>query len=141
MPYITKETLIERLGTERCANLCGGDNDEENATICVNAIARAEAIVNAFASARYDVPLEKTGIVEEWTLALCEYELYKRQPSGTIPEKIRESYRNTVAQLSDLAAGKIGTGGTLKAGKMNSIPVIKVMETENVFGHKSMTNY
>lgn len=76
-------------------------------------IERAEAVINGFASVRYETPLVRTPLLEEWTAALVEYELYKRLPASRIPEKIRESYTRTIGQLSDLAANKIGTGGAL----------------------------
>ena len=105
--YITAEKLARHLGSRREA-LTG--NDE---TLVAETIARAEAVIEGFASVRYEVPLTPTPLLEEWALALAEHALYKRLPGSKVPDKIREAYTRTVGQLADLAANKIGTGGLL----------------------------
>lgn len=105
--YLSENSVAGYLGS-RYKALTG--NSEVSVT---EMIARAEAVIDGFASVRYETPLARTALLEEWTAALVEYELYKRLPASRIPEKICESYTRTIGQLSDLAANKIGTGGTL----------------------------
>lgn len=108
--YITADQLKSRVGAERFANLAGTDS-----VLVDGIIARASAVIDGFASARYQIPLTPTALVEDWALAIAELELYKRGPGSQIPEKIQDSYHAAIAQLADLAQGKIGTGGELIA--------------------------
>lgn len=105
--YLSDNKLIRYLGNRNEA--LTGNSGMSVAEI----IARAEAVIDGFASVRYEIPLAPTPLLEEWAIALVEYDLYKRLPASQIPEKIRESYTRTIGQLSDLAANKIGTGGIL----------------------------
>ncbi len=109
---------------------------EEQAAGIANAILeRAEGIIHGFASLLYDTPMTATPLLQEWTLALAEYELYKRGPGSAIPEKIRETYQLTLNSLSGLSQGIIGTGGTLnrKAGTVPPILVGTPPQTETLF--------
>ncbi|MBO5681538.1 MAG: DUF1320 family protein [Lentisphaeria bacterium] len=105
--YLTAEKLARHLGSRYDA-LTGNDD-----ALIAEILARAGAIIEGFASVRYEVPLTPTPLLEEWALALAEHSLYKRLPGSQIPEKIREAYTRTIGQLSDLASNKMGTGGLL----------------------------
>lgn len=121
MSYITVSDLAARMGETRLENLCAiADTSARNAFLA-EVIARAGAVIDGFASALYQTPLETTPLIQEWALSAAEYELYKRGPGSQVPEKIRESYQQTAAQLADLAARRIGTGGKLTP-KTENIP-------------------
>lgn len=139
--YITSSELEKRIGSERFKNLCGVPLTEQDALVA-GIIERAEAVVDGFASARFETPLEKTGLVAEWTFCIAEYELYKRGPGASIPEKIKDSYQNTIAQLSDLSAGRLETGAVLK-GKTTNLPPASVIasDRENLFDASSMNSF
>lgn len=119
--YLTAEKLSAYMGS-RFATLTGDD-----VTLVSDTIARAEAVIDGFASAHYEVPMTPTALLEAWAIALAEHDLYKRGPGSEVPEKIREAYQRTVGQLADLAAKKIGTGGLLtvrqKAGELSPVAV------------------
>lgn len=119
--YLTAEKLSAHMGS-RFATLTGGD-----ATLVAETIGRAEAVIDGFASACYEVPLTPTALLETWAITLAEHDLYKRGPGSQVPEKIREAYQRTVGQLADLAARKIGTGGLLtprqKTGEFSPVAV------------------
>lgn len=105
--YLSAEKLEQHLG-DRYAGLTGNDD-----ALIESVIARAEAVIEGFASASYEIPLTPTALLEDWAICLCVHELYKRCPGSIVPEKIRDEYKRTISQLSDLAARKLGTGGTL----------------------------
>lgn len=139
--YITSEELEKRIGSERFKNLCAVPADEIQ-LLAEEIIGRAESVVDGFASARYETPLRKTGLISEWTFCIAEYELYKRGPGSGVPEKIKDSYRDTIAQLSDLSAGRIETGAVLD-GKTDNLPppAIIVSQRENMFDANSMEGF
>lgn len=89
-------------------------------------IDRAEAQINGIASVQYAVPMEPTGLLEDWTICLAEFELYQRGPGSAVLEKISAARQRTNSQLDDLAAGKIGTGGNLirKEKRIGDVPIV-----------------
>ncbi len=104
--YITSETLEQRLGPARLNGLCGATGDAL-AELLAGVVARAEAVVDAYANARYLVPLKPGELVVEWALRIAEYELYKRAPGDSVPAKIKDSYQDALAQLKALSAGEL----------------------------------
>jgi len=104
--YISSSDLESRLGSARLSGLCGATGDALSALLS-GVIARAEAVVDAYASVRYLTPLKSSELVSEWTLRVAEYELYKRAPGDSVPAKIKDSYQDALAQLKSLAAGEL----------------------------------
>ncbi len=113
MNYITASELENRIGSVGYANLCGVTGSAQEPLVSA-IIGRAEAIIDAFAGARFSVPLPKKPLVTEWALNLAEYELYKRSVDP-VPEKIRNAYKDTVGQCSDLAAGRLNIDDAIPA--------------------------
>lgn len=105
--YITEALLEERLTTAKLTQLCRGLTGAAKTAMIANVIERAEAVVDGYAASKYTVPVTANSLCEEWALVISEYELYKRGSSAEIPEKIKDSYKDVMAQLKDLAAGKL----------------------------------
>ncbi len=116
--YAAVEDLEQRTGSERFHAFCG--NDAEIADVLIS---RAEGIIHGFASVLYETPMEPAPLLQEWTLALAEHELWKRGAGSEIPEKIRGSFRDTLEQLSLLSLGKIETGGVVKPKVKQAAPI------------------
>ena len=97
-------------------------------------------MVESFASVRYAVPLPADCLVAEWTLRIAEYELYKRGPGTNVPEKIRDSYKDTMERLSDLSAGRLqlATDPPLSSDHGKSIDIPR---HETYFDADSMRSY
>ena len=104
--YLDYSTLEQRMTAEKLNALCNVA-DAELTGLVTAVIERAEALVDSFAAVRYQVPLVRNELLAEWTLRIAEYELYKRGPGSTVPEKIRESYRECLERLGDLSSGKL----------------------------------
>lgn len=108
--YIQQGDLENRLTLSVLENLTG-KSGEALTIFLEGVIRRAEAFVDNYASVRYSVPLPEDPLITEWTLRIAEYELYKRGPGGNVPEKIRESYKESIAFLNDLAQRKFHLAG------------------------------
>ncbi len=104
--YVSFETFRERVTPTKLMNLANVPESEQE-SFTETLLSRAEAVVESFASVRYAIPLPDDNMVEEWVLRIAEYELYKRGPGTNVPEKIRESYQDTMERLADLAAGRL----------------------------------
>lgn len=135
--YLAIADLEDHLGSSRFANLCGSSDAGEQFELAAAAIDRAEALIDGFAGVRYAVPLEKTELISAWTLSIAEYELYRRGPGSTIPEKVRENYRDTLDRLAELSAGRMDTGGELKpkTENLHAVPVV-ISAPESLFRRK-----
>jgi phage gp36-like protein len=103
--YATTTLLEERITSARLTDLARGLTGTDKTNMLENAIERAEALIDGYAATKYTVPLTANALCEEWTLAICEYELYKRSVSGQVPEKIKETYLEVISQLKDIAKG------------------------------------
>lgn len=111
--YIEQSELVERIGSDRFTSLCGVDESDID-SLAMGIIARAEAMVDSHACILYAVPLPASELVEEWAFAIAEYELYKRSSSSEVPQKIKNSYDETLRLLAKLAEGTIKIPGAVR---------------------------
>ncbi len=121
--YANSSDLEQRIGSEVYNALCSGSSGAEAI------LSRAEGMIDGFASVLYEIPLGATPLLQEWTLAIAEYELYKKAPGSDVPEKIKAAYDQTLTRLSELSIGKIGTGGALTLKTGNLPPIIVSAES------------
>ena len=104
--YVTISTLTSRVGSTLYGQLLGVTGGD--ATTLGNAIIdRAEGRVNGYLAAKYVVPVTGNGMVEELTMCLAEYELYKRGDWPEVPPKIKDSYNEAVKELQLIAKGDL----------------------------------
>ena len=119
--YITFEDITDRIPQDRLEKLCKVTGTA--LTDKVNEIiGRAESKVDGYAAAKYSLPLPVSPLLGDWALALAEHELYKLGVGGSVQEKIRLAYEDTMKELRDLAAGKI----SLPVGDDDTVPEQKV---------------
>ena len=137
--YVSFETFRERVTPTKLMNLANVQ-EAELESLAETILSRAEAVDESFASVRYAVPLPADGLVAEWTLRIAEYELYKRGPGTNVPEKIRDSYKDTMERLSDLSAGRLqlATDPPLSSDHGKSIDIPR---HETYFDADSMRSY
>ena len=140
--YLTDAILERRITSARLTALCAGAGNAA-ATLTAEVIARAEALIDSYAAGRYRTPLPSCDLVREWALCLAEYELYKRGPGGNVPEKIRESYKECINFLNDLAKGKFRLAGDppKPAGAGNSVSVAPAGGRQPRFSAEAMKDF
>jgi phage gp36-like protein len=71
-------------------------------------ITRAEGMVNAYIMGSYTIPvtaLADNGFLQEATLAIAEYELFKRGMGDDVPTKYKATRDETMKILTDIANG------------------------------------
>ncbi len=136
--YITSAILEERVTSTRLSSLCIVTGASKAALI-ESIIARAEAVVDGYASTRNATPLPDSDLVREWTLCVAEYELYKRGPGESVPEKIRESYKDAISQLKSLAAGEIEVPSSTPANSSGAS--FAISSRDELFDSSSMGGF
>ncbi len=117
--YISSDLIEERITSTRLDNLCKVTGSDQT-MLLDNVISRAEAVIDGYAAGRYQTPLPSNDMIEEWALAIAEYELYKRGSGGDVPVKIRRSYEDVLALLKDLAEGRLTPPGSVAPTAANS---------------------
>ncbi|MBR2365169.1 MAG: DUF1320 domain-containing protein [Lentisphaeria bacterium] len=141
--YIQIQDLEDRLTLPVLENL-SGKHSNDLTKLLEQIIARAEAFVNNYACIRYAVPLPEDPLITEWTLRIAEYELYKRGPGTNVPEKIRESYKECIIFLNDLAQGKfhLASDPAKKPGQGSSFIIEPAGEEKNsLFSADTMRDF
>lgn len=111
--YISQSDLETLVGEALLISLT---NKNQAATtidtdVVAEVIADAEAEINSYLGARYALPLNEPypRLVLQLTKRLARWHLYQQAP-GTEDESITKDYDRIIAQLRDVAAGKIDLG-------------------------------
>lgn len=106
--YVTTELLKERMTEQKVLDLCGKSDPSQIEILLDQIIARAQSLADSYIMQSCKLPLQQIPpLVQEWTLCIAEYELYKRGPGSAPPEKIRISYEDTLDRLRELAKGDL----------------------------------
>lgn len=107
--YISATDLQERVGPTLLTNLLIAKASPSTAKDSI--IARAEARADASFGVLYETPVPASDFVNELVLCIAEYEAYKSGAGGNVPEKIRRSFEDALADLKAIAAGKMALAG------------------------------
>ena len=123
--YIESADIIQRTGNDRLEKLA--NNADDQAQVLTDCITHSEAHVDAFVGQRYETPVPASGFIQELTLRIAEYELYRRSQGAVVPDRIKNAYDDALEMLRDIAAGDMGIGGstapTILGGDTGSIAV------------------
>lgn len=108
--YITEAMLEARVGENLLAKFVQQPSGSTAYSAAVtDVIERAEGHVDAYLSERFTVPVTSTGLMEELSLSLAEWELYRRG-QNPVPQKIKDSYDYAIETLKAIRDGTMGTG-------------------------------
>ena len=107
--YLVNAVITTRMTAALCealTGLTGADHTTELDAIIV----KQENIVEGYVANKYDVPLtspEGIDMAEEWTFALCQYELHTRGAGDDVQTKVRDQYKDAMQALRDVSRGKL----------------------------------
>ncbi|MDP8162808.1 DUF1320 domain-containing protein [Phocoenobacter skyensis] len=111
--YISAATLISSFSKNILIQL---SNDSFRATevdeqIITQAIEIASERIDAALRSRYQLPLsQQSTMLETYALNLARHWLYGRRPEMPLPETIKESYKQTISELDQIANGRLHLG-------------------------------
>lgn len=106
MAYATLNDLIARAGETEISQISDHDcNGVADTAVIEAAIEDAGNLIDGHIRTRYATPLPSVPpIVRIWAVSIARYVLHR----NGAPEHVRDDYRDAVAALKDVAAGKIG---------------------------------
>ncbi len=113
MAYSTQDDLLTMISQPELAALTAETGDEPDSMVVADAIARADAEIDAACGLRYTVPFAPVPErVKTLSADLAIYHLYSRR--SIAPEVWRQKYQDALAFLKQVAAGQAtlaGSGG------------------------------
>ncbi|MCC7413319.1 MAG: DUF1320 domain-containing protein [Gammaproteobacteria bacterium] len=111
MSYASPQELIERFGEQELLQLTdqGGRGIIDSAALD-RALADADRVIDSYLRARYTLPLD-AGVIAASGLALAAANIARYVLMGTqAPEEVRDRYRDALAWLKDVQAGRASLG-------------------------------
>lgn len=122
MAYSTQDDLLAMISQSELAALSAETGDEPDSQVVAEAIARADAEIDAACGLRYTVPFAPVPErVKTLSADLALYHLYSRR--GVVPAVWRQKYEDALAFLQQVAAGLAtlaGSGGEPPAAARQS---------------------
>jgi phage gp36-like protein len=105
MSYATLADLIARAGDAEMRQIADRDRDTMiDQDVIDAALVHADNLVNGYVGAKYDVPLVTVpDLVRTWAVSIARYILHR----NGAPEHVAQDYKDAVASLKDVAAGRI----------------------------------
>ena len=108
MAYVTPEGMIDRFGADELKRITDRNRTGEiDAQVLNQAISDAQSEVDAYISSKYSTPLMTVSdAISRTTADIARYRLYDER----CPDNIRERYREAIAFLQAVSAGKATLG-------------------------------
>ncbi len=141
MAYITTTDILTQLPEDTLIELTDDDGTGEiNQTVVDQAIADADAEVDAYCGTKYAVPFATPHpILKKCSIDIAIKNIFARRVDE-LPEARRRAYDNTVRILRDIASGTISLGVDPEpAAKTEGGPATNI--TDRVFTKDSLENF
>jgi phage gp36-like protein len=133
MSYCTQSDLEEQISENELIQLTDDAGaGAVDATVVSRAIADADAEIDAYAGARYDVPFASTpAIIRKISVDIAVYNLFARRRGA--PDDRKDRYKNSIRFLEDLSRGLISIGASAPAASDDSGPEATTDKSDRVF--------
>lgn len=141
MAYCTQDDLLKLVPLSELAQITAESGDTPDAAVVAEAIAKADAEIDAYLAVRYQLPLLETPAqIKNLAVDLALYHLYSRR--SIAPAVRRQKYEDAVAFLKLVGAGKaviVGASGQEEIGAVDE--VIEVSSQDRVFDRNKMRDF
>lgn len=138
MPYASQADLVDRFGAEEIAQRSDRINGAViDAAVVARALGDADAEIDAYLAARYQLPLASTPPV--LVRMACDIALYRL--CDVPPEEARKRYEDAVRDLKRAADGVLVIDGATALGKSPSGVGVAARAPDRVFTGDSLAGY
>ena len=105
MNYASLSDLAARVGNTELCQIADRDRDLiPDQPVVDAALVDADNLINGYVGSKYDVPLAAVpDLVRTWAVSIARYILHR----NGAPDHVTQDYKDAVAALKDVAAGKI----------------------------------
>ncbi len=133
MAYCTQTDMLEAISEEDLIDIT---DDADAGTVDTDAVDRAiadaDAEINTYCAAQYDVPFSTVpAMVRKLAVDIAVYNLYARRRGA--PEDRKERYDNTIALLRSVAAGTVSLGVDTPSPDDDGGPAAANPESDRIF--------
>ncbi len=106
MSYASLDDLIARAGIDEIRQVADRDRDgTPDPEVIAGALGHADNIINGYVRTRYSLPFVTVPeLVNTWAVSIARHFLHRAGP----PEYVVADYKDAVAGLKDVSAGRIG---------------------------------
>jgi phage gp36-like protein len=142
MTYAVQQDLVDRFGDAELKQLTDRVNGTTiDATVVAAALADAGAEIDSYLVQRYALPLSATpDVLKRVACEIARYRLYANQ-SGAASETVRNNYKDAVAWLRDVAAGRANLDPNASAAVPASTGGPQYKAQDRVFSAKTLNDY
>ena len=139
MAYVTQADLETRFGIEELAQLTDrAEGLMPDAAVVERALADAEAEIDGYLAARYQLPLVAIpAVLIRLAADIARYRLYDDRAT----EAVRKRYEDAVRDLKAVAAGTVVLDAAMALPPAASGIAVKVSAPSRVFGTDSLAGY
>lgn len=141
MAYCTLTDIEKQLPPEDVIGLTDDDgNGVADEGIVEQAIADADALIDAYCSGRYSVPFSTVpAMIRACSVDIAIFHLYARRRGVT--EKREKRKEEAIRFLKDVSAGKAGLGADAPEASTDAGPEASRSESERIFTRDTLENY
>lgn len=140
MPYASQADLETRFGSVELAQLSDRTNGSViDAAVVARALGDADAEIDAYLAARYQLPLASTPPV--LVRMACDIALFRLYSPDPAPEHVRTGYEDAVRDLKRCADGSLVIDGATALNKSPSGIGVTSRSPERVFNADSLAGY
>lgn len=137
MAYCTQSDIEKLIPTQELAELTTESGSTPDDVVVTEAIAKADAEIDAYCGVRYTVPFTTVpAIVESISVDMALYHLYSRR--SIAPEARRIKYEDAIKFLKDISTGKATLGGSEAEAGSASQDVTEISSETRIFTRSEM---
>lgn len=139
MTYATQQNMIDRFGEQELIELTDhADTGAINATVLGQALADADAEINAYLTSRYTLPLASVPpVLVKFAADVARYQLYDTRAS----EQVKARYDDAVKFFKMLASGSVSLGLDPVNQPVADVGGVQVNAAARVFNADSLGGY
>jgi len=140
LAYATQADLLNQMTEQELIQLTDdAGNSLVDAAKVTDAIKAADATIDAYAGARYTLPLQTSEKVRHLSMDIAIYELEKRR--RRIREDTQKAYDAAIAFLKDLSAGRAVLDQPSGQPAQTSELDVKVPDDKGVFSDENLEGF
>ncbi|RJR38689.1 MAG: DUF1320 domain-containing protein [Deltaproteobacteria bacterium] len=140
MSYSTQSDLLKGISEEELAELTAESGGTPEATMVSEAIAKADAEIDAYCGMRYQVPFSPAPeMVRSLSVDMAIYHLFTRR---SLEDKVRrQKYEDAVAFLKNVSKGLATLGATALPPAEVESAVAEISSSDRVFSRDTLKNW
>lgn len=137
MTYAVQADMVAALGEDELIQLTDRADPPVgaiDATVLARALDAADGEIDSYLASRYTLPLASVPVIlRDCAVDIARYRLHDRG----VPDRVKDEYKNRIAWLRDVAAGKASVGLAPESLTPNSAGLPEMTSGGRVFARET----